>query len=47
MISEDEFKKIHVGLSDITKTKPAAEAAPLGPGIKSPFDLHGLQPPHK
>ena len=44
MISEDDYKKIHVGLSDLTKTKPASQANPLGPGIKSPFDLHGLKP---
>ncbi len=40
MISEDDYKKVHVGLADITKAKAGTEAGPLGPNVQDPFARH-------
>ena len=47
-ISEDDYKKVHVGLSDIVKKKPEPEntGAGLGPLPQSPFDKGGFHLPH-
>ncbi|HEX3998196.1 MAG TPA: hypothetical protein VHX65_06580 [Pirellulales bacterium] len=44
MISEDEYKKVHIGLSDITKQKAGSDSLPPAP--TNPFDAHGLKLPH-
>jgi hypothetical protein len=46
MISEDDYKKLHVGLNDIVKKKTGAEPAGLGPMPQSPFDKGGLNLPN-
>ena len=45
MISEDEYKKVHVGLSDLVKKKAGAAEPSLGPAPENPFPS-GLKLPH-
>jgi len=45
LISEDEYKKMHVGLSELVKAKPGSDAA-LPQAPTNPFDTHGLKLPH-
>lgn len=40
MISEDDYKKMHVSVSDITKAKAGTDAGPLGPNPQDPFARH-------
>lgn len=46
MISEDEYKKLHLGLNDIVKAKPGSEAGPLGTNLQDPFSKRPPTPPN-
>jgi hypothetical protein len=46
LISEDDYKKVHVGLSDLVKKKAAPETGAPAPGAQNPFPASRLGPFH-